>query len=272
MVITSYADATEADLIEDLFYGSETWFSSLDFMIQKCIGMRHFGWAIDFWVNVKREKFGLSAGERPGDIDILGIPTFEGDRFPERAFAVEVKKAFIPRWKRDRSPGSFGTEQVNGLARDGFPFFGLLHLILVEESDRAQFFPIPIISSVDENGNYITEEVLSIDPSTTDVNFRHESRVEKLDQITEEAGVKVCTWGLTKENRVVNSWSTNGYRSPTKNPRVSNSLVECLRQFSPKADYTIEFKYFENKIIRRRLPNEEPNVKVRQIKTAKTAD
>ena len=122
----------EQKLLRFIFGDVSTYLNAFAFMEQAALGLRHSQWTIECFLSVPRSDLGLDAGRKPGDIDVLLIPTFDTDRFAERAMAVEVKRFVVPRSNRSRGPNEFGTGQTSGLVRDGFPLVGLLHIALVE--------------------------------------------------------------------------------------------------------------------------------------------
>lgn len=71
---------------------------------------------------------------RPGDIDILLLP-YEGDEIVlDRAMALEVKVVRASFDDQGKSPNQFGFTQAESLLRLGFPYVGVVHLIVADQS------------------------------------------------------------------------------------------------------------------------------------------
>lgn len=158
-------DYSEKELIRWLFSDEGLIFTSFAFMFREACGFQIADWELEFWFNLDRKEVGLDPQGKPGDIDVLIVPKFKGDRFVERAMAIEVKKLFASREKPQRSPNAYGTSQVKGLFADGFPFVGLLHMVLVEASHPKHFFAVPVIIGVNRKGEYVYGKSIRTDPA-----------------------------------------------------------------------------------------------------------
>jgi hypothetical protein len=83
---------------------------------------------------VPREILGLELGKKPGDIDLLIIPEKNQAMIFERTIAIEVKIVRPTIKKPGKNAGKMGATQIQGLIDDGFPFVGLLHIEVPEET------------------------------------------------------------------------------------------------------------------------------------------
>lgn len=89
---------------------------------------------------------------QPGDIDILIVP-YEGDYLIlEKALAIEVKIVRALYMKQGKSPNEFGFTQASQLINLGFPYVGVVHIIVSDRSPRDAWRETSIFQIVDANG------------------------------------------------------------------------------------------------------------------------
>lgn len=123
-------DLSEQHLVRLIVQEASTLYWFLNFVVEPAIGPPpRDGWDYLFFAEVPRAYLGLRPG-LPGDIDILIVPTFRGVPHPEFSAAVEVKRLALrgPNWAKNVD--RYGVSQAEGLLRCGFPFVGILHLIV----------------------------------------------------------------------------------------------------------------------------------------------
>lgn len=96
----------------------------------------------------------LSPGAtKPGDIDLLVVP-YEGDQLVlHRTLALEVKVIRASFARPGRSPNEYGVSQARALRSLGFPFVGLIHLIVSDESPRDAWITLQAYEVLDRAGN-----------------------------------------------------------------------------------------------------------------------
>ncbi|MBO6517236.1 MAG: hypothetical protein JJ975_11860 [Bacteroidia bacterium] len=82
--------------------------------------------------NILRGELGFSSQDKPGDFDILIIPSSNGKMLYDRTCVYEVKVVRPTRKKPSRNANSMGVTQVLGLVDDGFPLVGLIHVCMTE--------------------------------------------------------------------------------------------------------------------------------------------
>ncbi|MDQ0464209.1 hypothetical protein QO010_001990 [Caulobacter ginsengisoli] len=70
----------------------------------------------------------------PGDIDLLIIPYEEDELVLERTMAIEIKVIRASYLRQGKSPNEFGFTQGQALLALGFPYAGVAHLIVADES------------------------------------------------------------------------------------------------------------------------------------------
>lgn len=92
----------------------------------------------------------LSPGtKRPGDIDLLIIP-FEGDELIlSETMALELKVVRASFAKQGKSPDKFGFSQAQGLIDCGFPYAGVVHLIVSDEAPKEKWREVLVTTIID---------------------------------------------------------------------------------------------------------------------------
>jgi len=132
-------DASEANLIKYVLAQCRRLYDLFGFVVDPALGFPREGWDYRILCNVDRALLALDPALKPGDIDIIIVPTKTDRLYVEYAMAVEVKRLYLPLDKRWRDTNSSGIAQARGLLRDGFPFVGILHLVLAETSPRTEW-------------------------------------------------------------------------------------------------------------------------------------
>jgi hypothetical protein len=181
---------------------------------------------------IQRSELSLDSDLKPGDIDILIIPEYKGKLEFDKTMAIEVKIIRPTLNKPGKSPSSFGSQQVKGLARDGFPYCGLLHIVTAANLPINMQGKIPIMSyDLDENDEFIaTGETLSTDYFGLESSIRNEGRIKKfeLDNFvgysSQSATVRIIG------NKQHFELSLNSPHPPTPNPMMDPVLVNAIRE------------------------------------------
>ena len=96
---------------------------------------------------VSRNELNLEPNMIPGDIDLLVIPYKANRKLYHKAMAVEVKVVKPTLIKPSRNANSLGKRQVEGLANDGFPYVGLLHIVMPEPLPEHLFTTLPLLKA-----------------------------------------------------------------------------------------------------------------------------
>lgn len=188
----------------------------------------------DIWVaaNVLREAIGLPPSLKPGDIDILIVP--EGPSGPqlEKAMAVEVKVVRPTFAKPGRNANSYGRSQVSGLLRDGFPFVGLLHLVLPEPLPNEYLVDVPHIASrLGPNGEPIlTGETSKVDFFPIVAAERQQLRLGALD-LRQEIAFTSIGIQLSQDGTCLAGHTLGDSRVGLRNENVSPGLLQNIRRY-----------------------------------------
>lgn len=144
-------DLPEPDLIAHVIDNWPRLCELLDFVVTPAIGEpgERGEWDYIFACNVPREYFGLLPGHKPGDIDILVLPVRDGNVVAECAAAIEVKRLALkgPNWTKNVD--RYGIKQATGLLAAGFPYVGLLHIVVSLKGPEEFHQPITYAQIVD---------------------------------------------------------------------------------------------------------------------------
>ena len=88
----------------------------------------------------------------PGDINLLVIP-YEGDDLViARTLAIEIKVVRASFENQGKSPDRFGFSQAQSLLDHGFPYAGVLHLIVSDTSPEDAWEEVQVARVIDEEG------------------------------------------------------------------------------------------------------------------------
>lgn len=191
-----------------------------------------FEYEIDIAVNVLRHKLQLKPDQKPGDIDLLIIPSKDGKPHYSKTIALEVKIVRPSVKKPSRDANSSGLKQVNGLFLDGFPFVGLVHISIPEPLPSNLLIDVETISDKMDENNELVETGQSVKTNFFPVTHaeRHEGRIKSLD-LSEDIAYKVISLHLSKDkqNFVGNTFGRS--KTGNINPNYSRSLVENIKSY-----------------------------------------
>lgn len=184
---------------------------------------------------ILRNELKLEEGKKPGDIDVLIIPFSKDEIHFEKTSAYEIKIVRPTRKNPARNANSLGATQVLGLAEDGFPFVGLIHVsitepLLDEEKQNIKF------STLKANSGLATEAGKSFDDYLIDVKmdqfawWSSENQFKRLMKLTLPDFIGISSYGLEfyKDNSIVICTSDVYHQklaACSLNPNTSNLLV-----------------------------------------------
>ena len=133
----SLIDLPETALVRFILSEVGTLYEYFNFVVEPAIGPPpREGWDYIFLAEVKRHWLGLSREGLPGDVDVLIVPTFNNRLRVDLSCASEVKRLALrgPNWQKNVD--RYGISQAQGLLADGFPFVGILHIVVSEEGPK----------------------------------------------------------------------------------------------------------------------------------------
>lgn len=205
-----------------------------------------FGQDVLVGLNVRREMLNLLPGRKPGDIDLLIVP-FKNGLLLDRTIAVEVKIVRPTIQKPSRNVNSMGLHQTLGLLDDGFPFVGLLHVVVPEPLPVQWHWRVPLKSlEADEHGQpKDTGEFILFDPFPRISVQRHEGRLRALP-LPSEVAYKSIAFTLSQCREKFTGWHVGEERSGQRNPRTSSHLLECVAAFVEQSpEHFRHIRWFE---------------------------
>ena len=185
-------------------------------------------------LNIERAKIGLLPNRRPGDVDILILPIQAEEILYDYAIAIEAK-IFRPTLKNPgKNVNKFGLSQALGLRRDGFPFVGLLHIALPENTPHQLRPKIPLMENkLDGKGNLLfSGQHIAIDPFSLMAAYRQEGRL-KAKQIPPDISYKVLAFEISQNGSLIANTVGFSY-SGHKNPFYSKKVEKLLTNFYQK--------------------------------------
>lgn len=162
-----------------------------------------------------RKDLGLPYPDRkPGDIDILIVPYSKDEIHFDRSSVYEVKVVRPTRSNPKKRPNSFGTEQINGYIKDGFPFVSTIHICMTEPLMAHELTPMrhmmrpanlekPISNEIPPQEAY---EILGYDGFSHFTINNHTKRLLSND-IPKYVGLSVLGWNFTEEGQLIESRS-----------------------------------------------------------------
>jgi len=93
----------------------------------------------------------------PGDIDLLVIPYSKDYLLIDQTLAIEVKIVRAKFEAQGKSPKDFGFSQARGLARHGFPFVAVAHLIVSDRSPTEAWRSVFVADVLDAGSGRISD-------------------------------------------------------------------------------------------------------------------
>ncbi len=112
---------------------------------------------------ILRTELGFEKDQKPGDIDILIIPSNKGKMYFEYSSAFELKVVRPTNKNFRKNSTSLGSTQTLGLIRDGFPLVGLIQVCMNEPIDPIHLQYLPILNNVNEIFTFDPFPVYSIE-------------------------------------------------------------------------------------------------------------
>jgi len=225
-------DMTEHELVSEILFGSARLYEFFGFVMTDVHGLKAAdGWEYVFLGNIPRTDLGLSRLGQPGDIDLLIIP-HQGNKFHlGKAAAIEIKRLSLkaPRW--NKSTDRLGITQANGLLEAGFPYVGILHLIVHDRGPDENHKPVMAARVVDQDGTMEIEGSSVTDMTGYISSERQLGRLlaHKPDPVIGLNCVSLCDVEQST-HRGVMVGMPNG-RPAKRNPKASLACVRHISSF-----------------------------------------
>lgn len=150
---------------------------------------------------ILRDELKLEKGKKPGDIDVIIIPFSKTKIYFERTSVYEIKIVRPTRNNPGRNANSLGVTQVLGLAEDGFPLVGLIHVSLTEPLPEEEKVNIKF-STLKANGEVGPEKGKSFENSFIDVKidqfvwWSSENQIKRLITLKLPDFIGISSYGL----------------------------------------------------------------------------
>ncbi len=150
---------------------------------------------------ILREELKLEKGKKPGDIDVIIIPFSRTKIYFERTSAYEIKIVRPTRNNPCRNANSLGVTQALGLAEDGFPLVGLIHVCLTEPLPEEEKVSIKF-STLKANGGVGYEKGKSFEDYFIDVKmdqfawWSSENQIKRLINLKLPDFIGISSYGL----------------------------------------------------------------------------
>lgn len=162
---------------------------------------------------------------KPGDIDLLIIPYEDDFLVLDQVVAIEVKAIRARFVNQGKSPNSLGMSQADGLREIGFPYVGLAHLIVSDESPEQFWRPMGIARVLDKFGRCQPLQEVNVDWMPIDLMARAIGKME-VARNDEGIGLAAVYLGSKDEHLVGNHgvWHPD-VRRAVKNKPFDRDMV-----------------------------------------------
>lgn len=161
-------DMSEQELVREILFRSQRSYEFFGFVMTDVHGLKaEDDWAYLFFGNVPRTDLGLSRLGQPGDIDVIIIPHQDDCLYIGMTAVLEIKRLSLrsPRWHK--STDRLGITQANGLLEAGFPYVGILHVVVHDTGPPENHINMMTARVVNPDGHAIFEGETLVDMTGT---------------------------------------------------------------------------------------------------------
>lgn len=193
-----------------------------------------------------RQQLNLKTGVKPGDIDILIIP-WKGNRYLyTHSCAIEVKVVRPTLENPGRNANSYGVSQAKGLVRDGFPFVGLMHVVVPGPLPQELQWDLPVMETVD--GEFKEVGRRYFDYFSWAASERQAGRMDQFD-LPSCVGASAFAAGVDEEYRFDITLASGDFVKVARlNPNVSFELIASIEaHHQENRDQYTRTVWFEDK-------------------------
>lgn len=171
---------------------------------------------------ILRTELGFENDLKPGDIDILIIPSDKGKMYYEYSSAFELKVVRPTNKNYRKNSTSLGSTQTFGLIRDGFPLVGLMQVCMNEPINPTQLQYLPNLDNANEIFIYDPFPLYSIDTQY--------QRVLKTD-LPKYVGINIFGLCFDKNGDLItqNSAKYDKFKYGYFNPHCSVNTIENIK-------------------------------------------
>lgn len=225
----SLLDASELDIIKNILRQKDIFAWFFDFMLDAAIGPRPRNRELDILCALPRSAVGLDPKEKPGDFDIVILPRSSRGYYLKEIMALEVKILRSRQHGRDKHPRPSGQAQAKGLLRDGFPFVGMLHIIVCEPSPKDSWQPMNKFQIL--NDRYEADKLSDAEPIDTiniDTTERHFGRMQRYVDGTSIGAMTISLLLDQSGTKIIGRDLFSREIRPTRNETVNLEMLKIL--------------------------------------------
>lgn len=229
---TQLYDLTEHELVREILFGSARLYEFFGFVMTDVHGLRsEDGWEYLFYGNIPRIDLGLSRDGQPGDVDLLIVPYRGKEVHVSKAAALEIKRLSLKRPRWDKTTDRYGITQAKGLIEAGFPYVGILHLIVHANGPAENFQETSTYRIVDREDHAVFEQDVLTDMTGWRTSERQLGRLlaQNPDPVIGLNCVSVADVTLNGRPGVMVGMP-NG-RPATRNPQTSQRCLRGIADF-----------------------------------------
>jgi hypothetical protein len=190
------------------------------------------GWQYLFVTEVQRDWIGLDPRLQPGDIDVLIVPSKDGVWLLDKIAAVEVKRLPLRTGRLGRNVDRYGVTQATGLLRDGFPFVGVLHIIVSEPGPPDHTRELEVWQIVDEE----TQRLEFVDTEMVDMtgSLAADLQIRRLFSHPADEAIGLNAIALQRVEGIEQAFRPcpSYGRHASLNENVSSLLMDSVRQLA----------------------------------------
>lgn len=221
---------SESEVLEKLVTDRRLLAHTLGFLLSGAFPHPEYPYegGVYFAQNVLREELSLQRRGKPGDIDLLAIPWRNELILYGKSLVLEAKIVRPTLQKPSKNVSKMGVSQCKGLLLDGFPYCGLLHVVITEPLPDKYRCKIPLMKNyLNQNGNPIpTGDYLLVDQFSFSYADRQEGRLAA-SALPEYAGYKSLS--LETIEGKISGMSVGNEREAKRNPNVSSETIQLIR-------------------------------------------
>jgi hypothetical protein len=150
---------------------------------------------------ILRDELKLEKDKKPGDIDVIIIPFTKTKIYFDRTSVYEIKIVRPTRKNPGRNANSLVVTQALGLAEDGFPLVGLIHISITEPLSEQEKVEIKF-STLKANSGVGKQEGKSCDDYLIDLRmdqfawWSSENQIKRLMTLELPDFIGVSSYGL----------------------------------------------------------------------------
>lgn len=171
---------------------------------------------------VLRTELGLESNLKPGDIDILIIPSKNGRMYFEFSSVFEVKIVRPTNKNYQKNSNSLGSSQIFGLIRDGFPLVGLIHVCMNEPINKNQLKHLPNFDN--------QSEIVPFDPFPFySIDTQYQRVLKK--ELPKYIGINIFGLSFDKDENIVTQHSPRfeKFKHGYFNPNLNKDTIEKIK-------------------------------------------